>query len=101
MEKLEIIKGVINKFIPDGKIILFGSRVDKTFTEDSDFDFCVISPKNFTVQEKRKIQSQIRKELAEYKIPIDIIIQNKNEFEKKKKITGHIIKQIALNGVML
>lgn len=43
----------------------------------------------------------MRKELARFKISADILIQSEDEVNLKKEITGHIIKQVVLEGVAL
>ena len=52
-------------------------------------------------KEVRLLKSIIRKKLARNKIPADIIIQSKVEIEIKKKITGHIIRQVLKEGVLI
>ncbi len=96
---IDIIKNTVFQFFPVCTILLFGSRANKTFSEDSDFDFIVITEKELNIKEKRQYQSIIRKKLAEQKIPADIIIQNRKDFEKKKNIKGHIIRQAVKTGI--
>ena len=99
--KITIIKEIVLQFFPAGKIILFGSRAKGNFSEDSDYDFIIITEKNISVIEKRNFQAQIRKKLAEHKIPADIIIQNKSDVKIKENIKGHIIRQAVKEGIEL
>ena len=98
---IKIITEIINKILPKCEIILFGSRASKSYTDESDYDILIISEKQLSIQEKRKLQAQIRRKIAEHLIPADILIQNKEEFNKKKTITGHIVKQIANEGIVI
>lgn len=98
---LSIIRSVATMFIPDCKVMLFGSRARKDNSEESDYDFLVISKTTLDIQTKRSLKSLMRKELAKYKIPADILIQSEEEISYKKDITGHILKQALREGVIL
>jgi len=98
---LSIIKATAIKYIPEGRVLLFGSRAKNISNPDSDYDFLVITPNTFNIRKKRSIKSLIRKELAKLKIPVDILIQSESEINLKKQITGHIIKQVLKEGIVL
>ena len=98
---LSIIKDTANKIIPDCSILLFGSRARKDNAADSDYDFLVITNETFDIRKKRTLKSMMRKELARFKIPADILIQSKDEINSKKEITGHILRQVLKEGVAL
>ncbi|MCA1745200.1 MAG: nucleotidyltransferase domain-containing protein [Bacteroidales bacterium] len=88
-------------FIPDSKVMLFASRARKNNSKESDYDFLVISKTTIDIQTKRSLKSLMRKELAKYKIPADILIQSEEEISYKKDITGHILKQALREGVIV
>jgi uncharacterized protein len=96
-----IIKEIVVKYIPDSRVLLFGSRARRDNNFDSDFDFLVITKIGMDIQTKRNLKSTIRKELAKFKVPADILIQSEEEINLKKEITGHIIKQVLKEGVPL
>jgi predicted nucleotidyltransferase len=98
---LAIIKETANRFLPGCRILLFGSRARKDNHPDSDFDFLVITGETIDIRKKRALKSCMRKELARFKIPADILIQNEEEINSKKNITGHILKQVLKEGVAL
>jgi len=100
-DALTIIRALILNIIPDSRILLFGSRARKDHTSDSDYDILVITKTTIEIRAKRTLQSQIRKELAKYKIPADIIIQSDAEILSKGKIPGHILKQALQEGVVI
>ncbi|MEX0982901.1 MAG: nucleotidyltransferase domain-containing protein, partial [Bacteroidales bacterium] len=95
------IKEIANRVIPNSKILLFGSRARKDNSSDSDYDFLVITKDTINIKKKRTLKSMMRKELAKFKIPADILIQSEEEINSKKEITGHILKQVLQEGVAL
>ena len=80
---------------------MFGSRARKDNTTESDYDFLVITKQTIDIREKRTLKSLLRKELARLKIPADILIQSEDEINTKKEITGHILKQVMKEGIVL
>jgi predicted nucleotidyltransferase len=99
---LSIIRETTSRFIPSGsKIILFGSRARRDNCNDSDYDFLVITKETIDIKKKRIIMSMIRKELAKFKIPADILIQSEEEVSSKKEITGHIVRQALQEGIAI
>ncbi|HZH72539.1 MAG TPA: nucleotidyltransferase domain-containing protein [Mariniphaga sp.] len=98
---LSIIKDTANKILPGCRILLFGSRARKENTLDSDYDFLIITKESIDIRRKRTLKSIIRKELARFKIPADILIQSEEEINSKKEITGHILKQVLREGIFL
>lgn len=98
---LSIVREIVNKIIPNSKILLFGSRARRDNSSDSDYDFLIITKETIDIQKKRTLTSLMRKELAQFKIPADILIQSDEEVNSKKEITGHILKQVLREGVVL
>ncbi|PRY97444.1 nucleotidyltransferase domain-containing protein [Marinilabilia salmonicolor] len=96
-----IIKETAKRIVPDSRVLLFGSRARHDNSSDSDYDFVVITRKTIDVRQKRNLKSQLRKELAKHKIPADILIHSESELNSKKRITGHILRQAAREGVDL
>ena len=97
----KIIRESVNEIFPDGSIFLFGSRVRLDFSEDSDYDLMVVTEKAYESKELRLLKAMIRKKLAHNRIPADIIIQSKAELESNKKVTGHIVRQVLKEGILL
>lgn len=100
-DSLSIIRETVCKLLPESKVLLFGSRARKDFDSDSDYDFLVITQQPLDISKKRFLKSMLRKELARFKIPADILIQSEEEINLKKEITGHIVKQVLKEGVRL
>lgn len=55
---------------------------------DSDFDFLMITGETIDIRKKRALKSSMRKELARFKIPADILIQSEEEINSKKILPG-------------
>ncbi len=98
---LSIIREIACRIIPDCRILLFGSRARRDNSNDSDYDFLIITKETIDVRKKRTLKSILRKELARFKIPADILIQSEEEINLKKEITGHILKQVLREGVAI
>lgn len=100
-EALSIIRNTANSLLPGCKVLLFGSRARNENSTESDYDFLIITSVAMDVRTKRLLKSQMRKELAKYKIPADILIQSEEEVRIKREITGHILKKVMKEGVTI
>jgi uncharacterized protein len=88
----DTIKSMVNSFLPNAKVLLFGSRVRGEYTIDSDYDLLEITQETYTPRLKMNLESKIRKALInELNLPFDVIIQSKKEVSKKKNLSGHIV----------
>lgn len=57
-DKIQILfnlKSIVQEVMPDAEIILFGSRVNGTATEESDWDVLVLSPEELVTSELKKM----------------------------------------------
>ena len=100
-EALKAIKKSANELLPGSRILLFGSQAREDSSAESDYDFLVITKKPINIQEKRHFQARLRTILAKYKIPVDVLIQSEAEVKEKKKIIGHIIRDICKESVAI
>ena len=100
-ETYGIIKKFTNELFPDSRILLFGSRARLDYSDSSDYDFLIITKDTIDIHKKRFYKSLLRKKLAKHKIPADILIQSESELQVKKRITGHIIREIINEGISL
>lgn len=86
------IKSMVNSFLPNAQVLLFGSRARGESTIDSDYDLLVITQETFAPRTKMNWESKIRKALVnELNLPFDVIIQSKKEISEKKNLSGHIV----------
>jgi len=83
------------------QIILFGSRATGNNREDSDYDVLVIVDNEFNMEEIRKIECEIRKEMASHLIDVDILVRTEELISKYKKVSGTVIYEAMKEGVLI
>ena|SRR5579863_3355900 len=99
-QTLQSIKSTVGSFLPDAKVLLFGSRARGQATNDSDYDLLIVTNDTFTPRIKMDWESKIRKALVSaFKAPFDVIIASKREVDEKKDLTGHIVQYAIREGV--
>lgn len=86
------IKSMVNSFLPNAQVLLFGSRAKGESTIDSDYDLLVITQETYAPRVKMNWESKIRKALVnELNLPFDVIIQSEKEVSQKRNLSGHIV----------
>ena len=95
------IKAVANIYLSDVEVMLFGSRARQDSHDDSDYDILIITKHTILPEEKTPYRTNIRKDLLKEGIRSDILIQSKGEINKKKKLPGHIIRNILREAILL
>lgn len=100
-EIISIIKATAGEFIPDAEVMLFGSKARGDSNSESDYDILIITPQDLSTKAKFPLRTSIRVALLKKGIRSDILIQGKNEIEKKKKLPGHVIKNIFNEAILL
>jgi predicted nucleotidyltransferase len=91
------VKIIVNEIKPD-KILLFGSRARGDYRGESDYDLCIIKE---GVEHRRKLAQKIYRLLYGSGIPVDIIVETPEEFERLKNYSSLIYREIARNGRLL
>ena len=87
------IASILSKGIDANEIYLFGSQANNTANKDSDIDIFVVA----NLKNKKKIeQTQLARRLLlnQISLPVDILICDSEDFEKRKAIRScfeHII----------
>ena len=102
----KIIAKIINdvleeKGIKVKKIILFGSRAKGDFKQDSDWDLMIVTDRNLSFLEKRKIIAEMQRRLAKLKIPNDIILKSEQQFDTMKKYVGCMSYYASKEGLQV
>ena len=102
----KIIAKIINdvleeKGIKVKKIILFGSRAKGDFKQDSDWDLMIVTDRNLSFLEKRKIIAEMQRRLAKLKIPNDIILKSEQQFDTMKNYVGCMSYYASKEGLQV
>lgn len=100
-ESLKIIKRSAIQVLPDGSVILFGSRAKKAALQDSDYDILIVVKKTLEPLAKFRYKAMLRKLLVKSGIRTDIFIESEEEVKIKSQLPGHIIKTAMAEGINL
>ena len=95
---IQIIRNVVLKHLPGSTIKLFGSRAGNAHCDASDYDIMVIVPQSLSQEQISSCKSKIRKELAIYLIPIDVIVVLKEQLPAISQLTNHIVHEAMAGG---
>ena len=98
---IEIIKSTAHEYLPDAEVLLFGSHARNEASAESDYDILLITKTKLSLKEKLPFRTKIRKSLLLIGIRSDILIQSKSEIDKKKKLPGHIVRNILKEAILL
>lgn len=82
-------------------IILFGSRARQDHQEQSDYDLLIIMKNNIEIQDLRKIQMEVRKELALNDIDADVLVKTQIMVDNYKNKKGNVIYNAMKEGVLI
>ncbi len=99
---LDAIKKTVHAYLPDARILLFGSHAPGDYDKHSDYDLLVITPNVLTQKEKLNWSSQLRKNIVKaIHAPIDLLMFSEEEINEKKVLPGHIVKTAMREGITL
>lgn len=99
LQEIEALKNQFVKQLSPVRIYLFGSFVNGTNTEDSDFDFYIVV--NDGVTDLAEIAANAYKAIRSTKQrPVDIIVGTKSRFQERKE-TMSVENEVMKNGVLL
>jgi len=99
--KAEILKCLNEMGTNVKSILLFGSRATGKYDKYSDWDFLIVVKENMTLTRKREVAHKIRKRLAEFYMPCDVLVRLEKEVEERKNVIGSIIKSVIKESVPL
>ncbi|BFI73728.1 nucleotidyltransferase [Nanoarchaeota archaeon] len=83
------------------KIILFGSRARGDYREDSDWDILIVTEDKLDWNIKKKILGELIGKFADYYLDTDILIIDKEEFNKKKEDIGYVYYWANKEGIII
>ena len=92
-----MIQQIIQKLSPE-KIILFGSYVSGTETNDSDLDLLVIMHTNLRPAERQRMVSRL---FYPREIPLDIIVKTPEEIEQVHNRVDPFLHAVLSEGIIL
>ena len=83
------IKDTVYEYLPNCKILLFGSRARLDYNPNSDYDILVVTPNTIAPKDKMNLESAISKQLVYLiKAPFDVLLHSQNEADLMKKFKG-------------
>ncbi len=83
------------------QILLFGSQARGTAHPDSDWDLYVLVDRDLTFADRRRLTTEIKRELARLRIPNDVLLKSNKQFHATKAYPGHIAYTVAQEGIPL
>lgn len=84
------------------RVYLFGSHVEGRVTPDSDVDLLIVEDKEFPTGNNRWDElKRIRHTLRSYRVPKDILVYSRSEFDKWRNIPNHIVYHVFNQGTLL
>jgi hypothetical protein len=81
-------------------LIQYGSRARNEEKTDSDYDILIITKESYSSEAKLAFRTKIRKGILKQGYRADVLLQNKSEVDRKKRLPGHIIRNILKDAVM-
>ena len=101
-EIVEKLKGILEELCVEySTILLFGSRAEKHFGEESDWDFLIVVKGNLDLKEKKELWHNIYRRFHEYFpfVSVDIILKDERSFEDEKSVANTISNEVYLEGI--
>jgi predicted nucleotidyltransferase len=100
-QRLATIKSAALQLIPGCTVYLFGSMARNEQKPGSDYDLLVVAPNHLSIHDKMRLQSRLRKTLAQSKLDADILMESRDELEIKKNLLGHVVRSAVMEGIPL
>ena len=101
-EVLNTIKSTVHSFLPDARVLLFGSRARGKYNKNSDFDVLVITKSTFPAKEKRNWRTKINDAIVTaIHAPVDVLFNSEDEVNIKKELPGHVVRWALKDAFLL
>ncbi len=91
-----IVERVVDRFDPL-KVVLFGSLARGEPNYDSDVDLLVVFD-HVELENKRELTVEIRRALARFPVPKDIIVTDVDEIRRRGHLVGTILRPALMEG---
>lgn len=97
----EMVHAIVEEVEPR-QIYLFGSYARGTDTANSDVDLLIVEDQQFGPNRNRWSElKRIRKVLKPFRVPKDILVYNRDEFEKWEESINHIVAHAVKEGKLI
>lgn len=101
-EIISTIKDTVHAFLPNARVLLFGSKARGNNKPNSDYDLLVVTEQSLPENEKINWRNKLNKMLVRtIKAPVDVIINSENEIIIKKTFPGHVVQWAIKEGIWL
>lgn len=96
-----IVETLVVEIQPE-RIYLFGSHAEGSAQPDSDLDLLIVESEDFGSARNRWRELQrIRRTLAPYRVPKDILVYSRREFDRFHRSLNHVAARVAQEGRLL
>ena len=96
------IKDTVYEYLPNCKVLLFGSRARLDYNPNSDYAILVVTPNTIAPKDKMNLESAISKQLVYLiKAPFDVLLHSQNEVDLKKNSKGFIVFHALKDAIEL
>jgi predicted nucleotidyltransferase len=93
-----IVEVIVQSAHPE-KVILFGSRAEGGFTEDSDYDFLIVIR---DVKNEREVSRMVNRAILDKQVgvPVDIVVVNEEKLRTHQNSPYYIYKRALSEGIV-
>jgi uncharacterized protein len=93
---------IIHEYLPNSRILLFGSRARGDYNSGSDYDLLIITPQTFTQKEKMALSTRLDHAIVKaIRVPVDLLLNSEDEVREKQNLPGHVIRSAVREGIAL
>jgi predicted nucleotidyltransferase len=98
---VSMVQAIVDEVEPR-RIYLFGSCAHGNQTADSDVDLLIVEDQEFGPDRSRWAElKRIRKALRSFRVPKDVLVYSRDEFEKWEDSINHIVAHAVKEGRLL
>ncbi len=97
----QMVQAIVEEVGPQ-RIYLFGSCARGSYTADSDVDLLIVEDHRFGPGCNRWSElKRIRKALRPFRVPKDVLVYSRDEFEKWEDSINHVVAHAVREGKLL
>ncbi|GMV93878.1 MAG: nucleotidyltransferase [Candidatus Hydrogenedentota bacterium] len=94
----EMTKAIVDTVSPE-RVVLFGSRVDRETSAETDVDLLVVTNRRYQDNRSRWSEiSKIRSALHGYRVPKDILLYSADEIARLRGEPEHVVTRSLAGG---